>query len=95
MLTEMKGLDWTGDGRHDGAIYEFHVDRRIHGYLLILPSTRISDPPVRTRLAAVDIDYQPAPNVAWVDPRSKLAYICYVDRGDLEMLQRVLQPHAA
>src|SRR5690606_7430478 len=23
MVSELKGLEWTGDGRHDGAIYEF------------------------------------------------------------------------
>lgn len=95
MVTELKGLDWTGDNRHDGAIYEFHVNRRIHGYLLILPSTRITDPPASTRMSLSDLGYQPVPNTAWVKPDMHLAYICYVDQGDLETLLHALYPHSA
>lgn len=95
MVSELKGLDWNGDDRHDGAIYEFRVGRRIRGYLLVLPATRITNPPDSTRMSATNIGYQPVPNTAWVNPTTKLAYICYVDQGDLQTLQRLLYPHAA
>jgi hypothetical protein len=95
MVDRLKGLDWTGDGRHDGAIYEFTVGRRVHGYLLVVPASRISDPPASTRLSASNLGYLPVPNTAWVNPTTKLAYICYVDQGDLQTLQRLLYPHAA
>jgi hypothetical protein len=95
MVSELKGLHWRGDDRHDGAFYEFRVGRRIHGYLLVLPATRLTDPPDSTRLSASNIGYQPVPNAAWVNSSRKLAYICYVDQGDLQTLQRLLYPHAA
>jgi hypothetical protein len=95
MVSPLKGLDWTGDDRHDGAIYEFSVGRGIHGYLLVLPATRITEPPNSTRMSATNIGYRPVLNTAWVNPTTKLAYICYVDQGDLQTLQRLLYPHAA
>lgn len=90
-----KGLDLTGDGRHDAAIHEFAVGRRVHGYLLVLPANRISDPPESTRMGTSNVGYQPVPNTAWRSPRSELVYVCYVDQGDLATLQRLLYPLAA
>jgi hypothetical protein len=91
----LKGLDWTGDDRHDAAIYEFSIGRRVHGYLLVLPADRISDPPNSTRVGTSNMGYQPVPNTAWINPRSHTVYICYVDQGDLPALQRLLYPLSA
>ena len=94
-VADIKGLDWTGDGRHDAAVYEFQAGR-VHGYLLILPSSRLVDPPKISLLSTTDVDYQPAMNTAWTDAEQGLTYICYVDAGgDLETLQRLLSPHTA
>jgi hypothetical protein len=95
LVEPLKGLNWTGDARHDGAVYAFHVDGRIYGYLLVLPASRLVDPPSATRLSMSGVDYRPLINTAWVDPTSHLAYICFIERGDLEALQRALYPHSA
>lgn len=91
----LKGLDLTGDGRHDAAVYEFRAGGRVHGYLLVLPANRISDPPESTRMGTSNVGYQPVPNTAWRSPRTELVYVCYVDHGDLTTLQRLLYPLAA
>jgi hypothetical protein len=61
----------------------------------VLPATRITESPKSTRMSATNIGYRPVLNTAWVNPTTKLAYICYVDQGDLQTLQRLLYPHAA
>ena len=95
MMADLKGIDWTGDTRHDGAVYAFHVGGRINGYLLVLPASRLVDPPAATRLSVTGAVYRPVINTAWVDETSGLAYICFVERGDLDELLRALYPHAA
>lgn len=92
----LKGLHWTGDARHDGALYEFTAaGGRIHGYLLVVPAARISDPPELTRMSTSGIAYEPVPNTAWIGSGGDYVYICFVDQGDLPRLQRLLYPQAA
>ena len=95
MTEELKGVDWTGDARHDGAVYAFHVGGRVYGYLLTLPASRLTNPPSAARLSATGAVYRPLINTAWVDQTSGLAHICFVERGDLDDLLRALYPHAA
>ncbi|MCA9027919.1 MAG: hypothetical protein KDA86_22105 [Planctomycetaceae bacterium] len=94
LQSEAAGLDLDGNGTHDAAIYEFAY-RGTHGYLLVLPVSRISDPPARTFFNTATISYTPATNVAWIAPTEKVVYLCLLDHGQLDTLSRVLTPAAA
>ncbi len=93
-LQDAQGLDLDGDGTHDAAIYEFAY-KSTHGYLVVLPTSRLSDPPDRTFFSTASISYMPVSNVTWTAPADELVYICFVDRGQLGTLSRVLTPPAA
>ncbi len=88
------GLDLDGNGTHDAAIYEF-ASKNTHGYLVVLPTSRLSDPPDRTFFNTANISYTPVTNVTWTAPADELVYLCFVNRGQLESLSRVLTPPAA
>ncbi|MCA9076225.1 MAG: hypothetical protein KDA93_14445 [Planctomycetaceae bacterium] len=88
------GLDLDGNGTHDAAVYEFAY-RGTHGYLLVLPASRISDPPTRTFFNTATISYTPATNVAWTAPTEEVVYLCLLDQGQLDTLSRVLTPATA
>lgn len=94
-VADLKGIDWDRDQTDDAAVYEFRAGRVLHGYLLIVPTSRISDPPTQTQFSTSGIEYDPVTNTVWNDPRSGLTYICYVDQGDLETLRRTLYPLTA
>jgi hypothetical protein len=96
-MSEPLGLDWTGDGRHDGALLEFrtHGGQPVHGALLVVPVAAVADPPERTFLSTAGMVYAPTENTAWISADRALVYICFVGPGQLQRLQRQLYPQSA
>jgi hypothetical protein len=96
-LGDMLGVDWSRDGRHDAAIVPFVSggNGAVRGYLLILPASAVTSPPVRTFLSTADISYFPVENAAWSSTTGELVYVCFLDAGKLRDLSRMLYPQAA
>lgn len=79
------GLDLDGRPGHDAAVYRFAA-ARITGVLVILPRSRVLDPPSETVPRRNNSRYLPQPQVAW--SVGECVYICVLERGSLEDLQR-------
>lgn len=86
------GLDLDGRPGHDAAVYRFAAGR-IAGLLAILPRSRVLDPPSETVPRRNNSRYLPQPQVAW--SVGEYVYVCVLERGSLEDLQRQFYGGAA
>lgn len=79
------GIDLDGRTGHDGAVYRF-TSGRLAGILVVLPRSRVGDAPVESVPRRSNARYLPHPQVAWTV--GDCVYICVLQRGNLDDLQR-------
>lgn len=80
-----QGLDLDGRPGHDAAAYRF-ASGRVSGWLVVLPRSRIIDPPAASAPLRSQARYLPQPEVAWSS--GEQVYLCVLDRGSLDDLLR-------
>lgn len=86
------GLDLDGRPGHEAACYRFAAGR-VAGVLVILPRSRVLDPPSETVPRRNNSRYLPQPQVAW--SVGEYVYVCVLERGTLEDLQHQFYGGAA
>lgn len=86
------GLDLDDRPGHDAAVYRFTAGR-IAGVLVVLPRRHVLDPPAETVPRRTNSRYLPQPQVAWTV--GEYVYVCVLERGSLEELQRQFYGGAA
>ena len=82
------GIDLDSHEGHDAAVYRFAAGRggRISGLLVVMDAGRVSDPPAATVPTRQHSRYDPRPQVAWT--KGGRVYVCIIERGTLDGLQR-------
>ena len=84
------GLDIDHRAGHDVAAYAVDIPQmRFHGWLVVIPVSRISDVPEST--VPVSVAYSQM--ASWSDGKS--VFVCVADRGSLEELLKQFNGHAA
>jgi len=91
-----KGFHKNRDGNHLMALYEFRFIGRegssLTGILLVIPESRIEDPPAAAYFSTSSAGYEPVPHAVWKS--NGLVYVCLIPDGDaraLDLLQRALR----
>jgi hypothetical protein len=89
------GIDLDGNGGHDAAVYRF-TSGQYSGYLVVIDSALISDPPSVSIPHRSNADYR-MQRVAWTSSSSGQVCICYLDADGprLDEFLRDLYPASA
>lgn len=83
--TEPRGIDLDGVAGDDAALYSFR-ERRVSGWLVVLPRDRVASPPNATQPSHAFQRYGPRPQVAWSS--GDHVYVCVLERGTVDDLLR-------
>ncbi len=80
-----RGLDLDGHPGAEAAVYRFR-QRRVSGWLVVLPRSQVSNPPAVTWPLHALHGTGPRPQVAW--STGSHVYVCVLERGTLDELHR-------